>query len=256
MDIKTITIIALIALSGCKSQNDDATSSAAYAPQASDSPATRFRQECLNGGYDEQSKAFFDCMESQWFVWRKSNGSDVVANKETPVDKDGTLWLDAVERCKKLFESKKLKTNYERGQCVDKASVKYLAPHFNNQSALKEFRTDILLIAVKLDKKEISTDEKNVLVKRSWDKLMEAENTTIAHIQGQKAAWAQQAYQNQVQQQQYESARSAAMTQGVLGILQNHMQEQRQRQTYIPLSQDIKTECSTYYGKTTCYTNR
>lgn len=253
MDIKTITIIALIVLSGCNSRNDDTTSSPNYTPQTDDSPAVRFRQECLNNGYDEQSKAFFNCIESHWAIWRQSINTNVSSDKET----DSKKLAKAIKQCDQRLAAKKLKSNYERGKCMNSAFEKYASIYPPiDKAAFDTFRTNILLIMVRLDKKEISNDEAQVLLRQGADKLAQAENTVIAEAQSQKTIALQQAYQNQVQQQQYESARSAAMTQGMLGILQNHMQEQRQRQAYIPPPQDIKTECSTYYGKTTCYTNR
>lgn len=251
MRTKAIFIILILELCGCSSGQVSDNSHNANIFQATNSPAVKFRQACLDAGQDEQSKAFFDCMETHWSVWRQSNDSIPANDQDTYFKRLAA----AIKKCDQLLAAKKLKSNYERGRCMNAAIEKYASVHPpSDKAAFNTFLTNTLLIMVRLDKQEISKDEAQVLMRQNADKLAQADSSAIADAERQNAAWAQQAYQNQMQQQQYEAAKNAAMTHGAISILQNHMQ-QYQKPAYVP-NPTIQTECSTYYGKTTCYTYR
>lgn len=239
MQTRFFLVIALLTLGGCGSQYAENTMSPLYTPQADDSPATRFRQECLNGGYDEQSKEFFDCMESQWFVWKNSSSSVTANNQETNKEYAKLIELrnkESIMERKSELEQKQLQLKAQKeAKRIQLSNDSVKCKEYGFSRGTNAFAACIMHIQETRQKEQQRQD---------------------GYTAQQKAAWAQQEHQNQVQQQQHEAARSSAMTQGMLGILQNHMQQRQQRQAYIPPPRDIKTECSTYYGKTTCYTDR
>jgi hypothetical protein len=267
MRFKAIAITALFVLFGCHSAPSTTDDSSYVEFKQKD---LQIRQECISAGHADQSKAYFDCIKARWAS--NKNATPVFVANNTSVGQDiGFKQLAAAtKQCDRSFAKRKLKSNYERGKCMNAAFEKYATANPPaNKSAFETFQTDILLIMVRLDKKEITHDEAQVLMRQSANKLAQAENVAADEMQRRQAAWAQQAYQSQVQQQQSERAKSEEMMQGFAAILQNYAKQQQQRsytpspaiyspppQYAPPISQPVTTQCNSdlISGGVTCTT--
>jgi hypothetical protein len=118
-----------------------------------------------------------------------ANHADITSNAGPVGWSEAQVIVESeAKKCEADFKKRKLKTHYANNKCKIEAMRKYELPIFPNKLAFEDYATKRLLLAIRWDKKKIDKDEAAVLSQDLYNKLLAAENNTLAEIYAQDAA--------------------------------------------------------------------
>ena len=114
------------------------------------------------------------------------------------------------EQCQKDRASRKIKTFFAANRCMTDVMDTYFSSYFLDKAAYSDYKTQRLMLASKVDKKQLTKDEANVIITSLFDKLIAIEhdawiameNRSIAQQQRENGAYigALQSLGNSMQQ--------------------------------------------------------
>ncbi len=92
------------------------------------------------------------------------------------------------DQCRAEFKNRIIKTYYAKNKCQTDALVKYMRPFANDPMAFDTYITKRLLLAIRMDKKEVTPEEGGLLGQELFEKYRDAENVADAKINARNAA--------------------------------------------------------------------
>jgi hypothetical protein len=147
-------------------------------------------------------------------------------------DHANTMVDREAEECSKAYKNKKI-TYYAVNECQVKVMENYLGPLLADHQAFDDYKTQRLLLALRVQKGKLSKDEAKLLMQNLASKMLAAQNAAAG------AMWER----NQMASQQKNAA--------LLGILQKTSNDYRSRPQQQPISSG-NINCTTYGDITNC----